>query len=190
MQERLTDEEERALIDALPDKDALRGLYAAYFDRVFGYVAYRVGRRQDAEDITADVFMHVVRNIQQFEYRGAGSFAAWIFQITRNQIRQFYRQSQRGIKDDIPLDALPQIRGDGLLPDEVLTRQETFERLRRMIGMLSPRRQEVVTLRFYAGLSNQEIARVLDLDERTVASHLSRAIDDLQHRYQQEGIKK
>jgi DNA-directed RNA polymerase specialized sigma24 family protein len=46
--------------------------------------------------------------------------------------------------------------------------------------MLSPRRQEVVTLRFYGGLRNREIARVLGLDERTVAAHLCRAIQDLE----------
>ncbi len=57
-----------------------------------------------------------------------------------------------------------------------------------MIETLSPRRQEVITLRFFGELRNQEIAEILSLDERTVASHLCRAIEDLQNKYQQEEI--
>jgi RNA polymerase sigma factor (sigma-70 family) len=64
-----------------------------------------------------------------------------------------------------------------------LIRQERFDILRRMIDTLPPRRQEVITLRFFGGLRNQEIAAMLDLDERTVASHLARALSDLNRRY-------
>ena len=51
-----------------------------------------------------------------------------------------------------------------------------------------PRRREIVLLRFASGLRNQEIARVLNLDERTVASHLCRALEDLQQQYQREEL--
>jgi RNA polymerase sigma factor (sigma-70 family) len=52
-----------------------------------------------------------------------------------------------------------------------------------MIAKLSPRRRDIVTLRFFGGLRNQEIAAVLKLDERSVASHLSRALEDLRRQY-------
>jgi RNA polymerase sigma factor (sigma-70 family) len=55
--------------------------------------------------------------------------------------------------------------------------------MRALVATLSPRRQEIVTLKFFAGLRNREIADVLELDERTVASHLSRGLQDLQTRY-------
>ena len=58
--------------------------------------------------------------------------------------------------------------------------EERFARLRGLMARLSPRRQEIVTLRFFGELPNREIARVLGLDERTVASHLCRALDDLE----------
>jgi RNA polymerase sigma factor (sigma-70 family) len=51
--------------------------------------------------------------------------------------------------------------------------------IRQMIALLPIKRQEVVILKFFGGLRNKEIAAVLDLDERTVASHLSRALTDL-----------
>jgi len=173
---------ERQLVaDAQRDPDAFRDLYRHYFPRVFSYVAYRVGREWDAEDIVAESFTKVVTALHRFEYRGAGSFSAWIFRIARNEINQFYRRRQ---VEAVSIDDVPDIRSDTPAPDQILIQKERFLRLRQMIEALSPRRQEVVTLRFFAGLRNTEIAAVLGLDERTVASHLSRALEDLEQRYQ------
>lgn len=185
--ESLSNDEERDLIATLSDNpEAFRRLYRHYFERVFAYVAYRVGRRQDAEDITSKVFMNVIEKIDQFEYRGNGSFAAWLFRIAYNAVQQFHRHNQQMLL--IPLDDLPEIQSSALLPDEMVLRQEQFTRLQAMIQSLSVRRQEVISLRFFAELQNKEIAIVLGLDERTVASHLSRALDDLQQKYQQKDI--
>lgn len=183
MSDTLTADEERRLIEqARCDPEAFRTLYRAYLPRVYGYVAYRVGRRQDAEDLVADVFVKVLEYLDRFEYRGEGSFAAWVFRIASNHVNAFYRRrGRRG--EPIPLADLPEIPGDGPRPDEALIRQERFDSLRRMIDTLPPRRQEVITLRFFGGLRNQEIAAMLDLDERTVASHLARALSDLNRRY-------
>jgi RNA polymerase sigma-70 factor, ECF subfamily len=178
---------EKAHIErAKRDPEAFRALYQHYFPRVFGYVAYRVGRAQDAEDITAEIFMRVVEHIDQFIYRGEGSFAAWLFRIAYSQVADFYRRTPG---QEVSLDELPDIRGDHPSPDSIMMQKEKFAQLRTFIQGLSPRRQEIVTLRFYGGLRNQEIAEVLGLDERTVASHLSRALEDLQRQYAPESEK-
>ena len=54
--------------------------------------------------------------------------------------------------------------------------------MRKLIETLSPRRKETILLKYFAGLRNQEIAHLLSLDERTVASHISRGLADLQLR--------
>jgi RNA polymerase sigma-70 factor, ECF subfamily len=180
-------DEERALIAELPENsEAFRRIYRHYFPRLFAYVAYRVGRKQDAEDITADIFLRVVQAIKQFEHRGEGSFAAWLFRIAYNHVQQFYRQEQR--QSVVALEELPEIQSRDLLPDEAFVRKEQFARLQAMLNSLSPRRQEIISLRFFAELRNQEIALVLGLDERTVASHLARGLEDLQEKYQQKDI--
>jgi histidinol dehydrogenase len=125
----------------------------------------------------------VVENLDQFEYRGDGSFGAWLFRIAYNQIQQFYRQRHIEV---FSLDDLPDLQSDSPSLDQILAQKERFARLRDALATLSPRRQEIVTLKFFGGLRNQEIAEVLDLNERTVASHLSRALDDLQRIYQKE----
>lgn len=163
---------------------AFRALYHRYVARVYAYVAYRVGRTADAEDLTADVFLRVVEGLPHFEDRGEGSFAAWLFRIAHNAVSQFYRQQP--VTGDMSLDDLPDIQSDGLTPEAAYQRQEQFQRLRQRIANLSPRRQEIVTLRFFGELRNNEIAQVLGLDERTVAAHLCRAIEDLQRQYDPE----
>ncbi len=187
MPEFLSPDEERALISQLSkNPEAFQPLYDHYFPRVFAYVAYRVGSKQDAEDLTADIFLRVIEAITRFEYRGAGSFATWLFRIAHNAVQQFYRMLQR--RGTLLLDDLPEIQSTELLPDEMFVRKEQFARLQSALTTLTPRRQEIITLRFFGGLRNQEIAAVLNLDERTIASHLSRGLEDLEHKYQEEEV--
>ena len=151
--------------------------------RVYAYIAYRVGKEQDAEDLTSETFLSVVDHMADFEYRHDGAFAAWIFRIAQNKVNQFFRRNHRQ-HDAVPLEDLPEIASSELLPDDVLSRKERFAILSRLVNQLSPRRQEVIRLKYFAGLRNIEIAALLELDERTVASHLSRALADLQNHYQ------
>lgn len=161
--------------------EAFRTLYAHYFPRLYAYIAYRVGRVADAEDITADVFLRMVEALPRFEYRGAGSFAAWAFSIALRHVQNFYRTLHRKPLT-LSLDEIPDI-GDTRDADDELQRKERFRRLHLAIQGLSPRRQEIVTLRFFGGLKNREIAAILNLDERTIAAHVSRAMKDLQAFY-------
>lgn len=176
-------DEESLIKQAQQNPEYFRLLYRRYFPRVYAYIAYRVRRVQDAEDITADVFMKVAQNFAQFEYRGEGSFTAWMFRIAHNTVMQFHRHNDVAL---IPIEDLPEIADHVLLPDQALQRKEQFAHLSAMIALLPNRRREVVTLRFFGGLRNNEIAEVLQLDERTVAAHLSRALQDLRQLVEQE----
>ncbi|MBC8099388.1 MAG: sigma-70 family RNA polymerase sigma factor [Armatimonadetes bacterium] len=176
--------DEQTLIEqAKHNPEAFSALYDVYFPRVYAYIAYRVGRKTDAEDLTADVFMRVVRALKGFEYRTDNAFAAWVFSIAHNAVVQFYRRLP---PPALSLDDVPHIQGSAHSPESLYADQERFKHLHAMIKTLAPRRQEIVTLRYFAGLKNREIAQVLGLDERTVASHLSRALDDLQRGYERE----
>ncbi len=178
--------DEQALIErAQADAEGVRELYRCYLQRVYAYVAYRVGRVQDTEDIVAEIFLKVINGLSGFEYRGPGAFSAWLFRIAHNEVNQFYRQRHIQITH-ISLDDLPEIHAESLAPDQALMRKEQFAHLRTLIAALPDRRREIITLRFFGGLRNQEIATVLGLDERTIASHLCRALDDLRRQYRAE----
>jgi RNA polymerase sigma-70 factor (ECF subfamily) len=185
-------EQEAATIRrAKADPRAFVDLYDHYFPRIHAYVTYRVHPQQDAEDIISDIFLSAMRGIHRFEPTHGNSFAAWLFRIAHNRIIDHYRRHDH---DEVSLDQRTSateavaLLGAPLTsrsprPEEALTQQETFEQMRALLATLSPRRQEVITLRFFGGLRNQEIAGILGLDERTIASHLSRGLQDLRDLY-------
>ena len=174
--------DEQLLIEAAQnDPKAFLPLYDRYFDRVYKTIAYRVNSIPDAEDLTAQSFMKAFEKLASFSYRGEGSFAAWLFRIVFNHIADYHR---RQAPTPIDLDEILRLPTSNLSPDMALIQKERFAMLHRMIQSLSPRRQEVITLRFFGGLTNKAIAGVLNVDERTVASNLSRALQDLQRKFQ------
>ncbi len=177
-------EQERQLIQqAQRDPVAFAHLYDRYFPRIHAYVRYRVSSREDSQDLIADVFLRALHGLPSFQWQRAGSFSAWLFRIAHNRVVDHYRQHEHAIDEPEQMSDLEELRGQAPRPDEILTRQEVFERIRALVSTLSPRRQEVITLRFFGGLRNYEIAEILGLDERTVAAHLSRGLQDLKGKY-------
>jgi RNA polymerase sigma factor (sigma-70 family) len=180
----MTPEQEREVIrQARAEPRAFAPLYDHYFPRVYVYVRYRVYDPQDAEDVIADVFVRAIQNLRRFKWRHTHSFAAWLFRIAHNRVADYGRQHERAGLSLEPEDSLARFADQAPLPEDALAQQEAFRHMRALIATLSPRRQEVITLKFYGGLRNNEIARVLGLDERTVAAHLCRALQDLEHKY-------
>jgi RNA polymerase sigma-70 factor (ECF subfamily) len=183
----MTPEQEYEYIQqARSDPRAFVYLYDHYFPRIHGYVRYRVHSQQDAEDLVADVFFKAIRGLERFRWRKGSSFAAWLFRIAHNLIVDYHRQHE-GVALSLDADDdVPELASPVPLPEQVLARRETFREMRDLIATLSPRRQEVITLRFFGGLHNNEISAILGLDERTVAAHLCRGVQDLQRRYTAE----
>lgn len=180
MPHRIDPDDERALLDRLDsDPAAFNRLYTLYLRRVYGYVAARIENRQDAEDVVSEVFLKVVRNLDQFRRQHGLSFAAWIFTIARHTVSDYYRR--RPFIQTLALDTVPLIADS---PDLVVMERENAHDLRQIVSALPERQREIVILKFYSGLRNQEIAVVLGVGEKTVAAYLSRALKDLSRKYQ------
>lgn len=182
----MADEASEALLiqQAQANPQNFRYLYPRYVQRVYSYVAYKVGRQQDIEDLVSETFLRALERIQYFEYRGESSFGAWLMGIAHNIVREFYRQSS---SSEIPIDDMPLVHHVHF--DERLINQEKFKQIYEILQTLSARRREIILLKFYGGLRNQEIAELLDIDERTVSSHLSRALAEIQAKYNLQVVK-
>ena len=168
------------------DREAFGRLYDHLFPRLYGYVAHRVGTKEDAEDVVAETWLRAVRKLEQFEGGPGGSFSGWIFQIARNLVADHHRRGRPEFAT--PLEELDRVAGTNPWPQHFTEHGDRQRRIQAVIRTLSPRRQEVVILRYFGGLRNREIAELLGLDERTIASHLSRALSDLQERFVQESL--
>lgn len=172
--------EERFIQAAERDPAAFAPLYEYYFPKVYTYVRYRIPANSDVEDIVAEIFLTVIKKLKQFEWRHGNSLAAWLFRIARNRVADFYRGNPR---QPMPIDSLGSHRDSAPLPEDELLRQERLVRLQQLLNTLSSRQQEIITLKFFGQLRNQQIAQILGIDERTVASHLCRGIRELHRKY-------
>ena len=182
-------DQEQALVErAKQYPGAFAELYDMYFPRLYAYIRARVDQQQDAEDIGSETFVRALSGLSRFQWRHNMSFASWIFRIAHNLVSDFHRNKRR-IGQTPSFEVVSQIKSSGCTPDEVLEAKEVEYRLYCRLAMLSPRRREVIALKFFGELRNIEIANILDLDERTVATHLGRGIADLRRQYQEETAK-
>lgn len=157
------------------DKDAFGALYDHYHPLMYRFVLLRVGRKEDAEDITHQIFVDAWQNIRGYEMRGL-PFASWLYRIARNGVIDHYRTR----KDEMSLelvDTNAMVSGHN---PEVLT-QELFElaRVRKAIAKLKPEHQDVVIMRFVEELSIKEAAHALEKSEGAVKLLQHRAIKEL-----------
>ena len=157
-------------------------LYEEFFPKVFSYVSYRVGSVHQTEEIVSIVFLRAAESYPRFRWQHDQSFSAWVFRITQNAISDFHRKGQAQ-RTSLSLDDLPEIASDETPIEQKLFMKERFKLLREVISSLAPRAQEVITLRFFGELSNQEIAEVLGVEQRTVSGYLTRGLRDLEARY-------
>jgi RNA polymerase sigma-70 factor, ECF subfamily len=137
------------------DKAAVSTLYETYAQPVFQYISYRVESDVIAEDLTADVFLRMVRALPAYKDIGA-PFGAWLYRIAANRITDFYRQNQASNTEAISDDH----RSDIDLYDQLVDEEERSH-LRTALQSLSEEYQTVLILRFMQDLSHAEVAATL-----------------------------
>jgi len=163
------------------DVAAVGHLYDQLLTPIYRYIAVRVRSREDAEDLTQLVFERIVAGLPRYR-PGRSPFAAWVFRIARNAVIDHVRRER-------PTEQLDPVRD---LPHEqeveaISLRGEQIRELRRAIASLTPDQQEAIVLRFVAGLSAEEAARVMGRRAGTVRGLTFRAIGALRRRLDGEG---
>jgi RNA polymerase sigma-70 factor (ECF subfamily) len=163
---------ERRLIEAAQrDPRCFAELYEQHFERVYAYVVRRVGDRDAAEDLTADVFHQALANIGRFEWRGV-PFAAWLFRIAANAIAD---RAQRTARDrTVP----PPDDPEEVSLEEIEERARTF----RLVNDLPVEQRRVVVMRFAEQRSIREIAAAIRRSEGAVKQLQFRALENLRAR--------
>lgn len=156
-------------------------LYQRYAPALFAYITRHSATVSDAEDILADVFIGALR--ADLSAMSADEQRAWLWTVARYKVIDLYRQARRQ-RPQVPLDTLLETLVDGTTPEERALAHEEVEYLRTYVRQLSQVQQEVLQLRFIAGLRCTEIAALLHKREGAVRSILSRALNTLRKHYQ------
>ena len=163
------------------DVEAVGRLYDALVDPIYRYVAMRLRRREDAEDVTQLVFERIVTALPRYRHQGR-PFSAWAFRIARNAVIDHQRRYRR----TEPLGAVAE-PADGMILEALSLRDEEVRELRAAIRRLTPDQQEALALRYGAGLSAEEAARVMGRQAGTIRGLTFRAIETLRRNLVREG---
>jgi RNA polymerase sigma-70 factor (ECF subfamily) len=164
---------------ATGDEVACAELVAAHQRMVYGLAFNLLGNRDDALDLSQDVFLRVFRTLSTF--RGQSALRTWIYRIVVNQARnrqRWWRRRRRA--DQVSLDEYLQNFGDlesrhDVLPDRLLASKETAAKIWQAMDRLPFDQRTALILREVDGLRYDEIAYSLDVAIGTVKSRLTRA---------------
>jgi RNA polymerase sigma-70 factor (ECF subfamily) len=163
--------DERHLIEAAPrDPRFFAGLYEANFDRVYAFVARRVPGREEAEDVTAEVFHQALAGLSEFEWRGT-PFAAWLLGIASHLVARRWHSAAR----------LPELAAEEFEPASP-EQAEQQAWLAQLVDRLPEVQRHVIVRRFMEESSIREIAQELGRTEGAVKQLQFRALETLRSR--------
>jgi RNA polymerase sigma-70 factor (ECF subfamily) len=166
-------EEERLLVEAAQrDRAAFDKLYDKYFDQIYSYVYYHCGDREKAEDITAASFQRGLEDLPNFRWRGV-PYSAWLYRVASNMLardrrRPAWLELQEGRASDSDEE-----------PDVAWLRREESTELHDAIRALPHDQRQAILLRFFAGMRNKEVAKVMNRTEGAVKLLVFRGITNL-----------
>ena len=162
--------DERLLIEAAQTEPArFAELYEQNFARVYAFFARRVATREEAQDLTAEVFHQALGSIRSFKWQGA-PFVAWLYGIAANVLSRHWQKLGRNVApEEIGLSD----SGDGI---------EGSVMLAELVELLPPDQRLVVLHRFIKQRSIREIAQDLGRSEGAVKQLQLRALENLRAR--------
>ena len=187
-------------LDAQLVEQCLRGESQAWEElvrrhtrRVFN-LSYRfTSNRQEAEDLSQDVFMRVYRTLGSYRAT-SGQFTTWLTSVTRNLLIDHYRRTRKdrltsSLDDENTNMQVEQKESNARRPDDLALASELSSQVQGALQKLSPELREAVILRDLQGLDYAEIQQVLSVPEGTVKSRINRGRIELARLLEQIGVR-
>ena len=164
-------------------KDAIRGeaeafglLYDHYQPQIYRFVYLKVSHREEAEDLTHQVFLKSWENIADYESYGL-PFSSWLYRIARNQTIDYYRTK----KESMGLENISETKftEDAEKISKFMDDSRDLKKIEEAIALLSEDQQDVMILRFVEDFSLKETAEILERTEGAIKLIQYRAVKRL-----------
>ena len=149
------------------DVEAYNLLVSRWEKRVFNYLLRLVSNREDALDVSQDVFLKAYQNLPKLD--DPARFSGWLFRIAHNEAFSLLRRKRP--ETELTADPRPAAAGGRLLPIELSLAVESA------LKRLSHDQREAVLLKVYQGFKFEEMAEILECPVSTVKSRLYTALD-------------
>ena len=152
-------------------------IYLDLAPRVYNYFRYRLGQECQVEDLTARTFEKAWAGRQQYR-RDLAGFSTWLFKIAQNLIVDHLRSRRNEVSIDHAVNVTA-----AEITEINLERQSDLSRLASLTRELPPRDRELIALKYGAGISNRDIAKLIGLTESNVGTILHRVVQNLRARW-------
>lgn len=156
------------------DSEAFAKLYDACVDRVYRYVYFRVSDEMLAEDLTSQVFIKAWERIGRYK-PGGSPFLAWLYTIARNLVIDHYRTH----RETVSLEKVVALPADIQSVSEQVEARFEIQAMRDALQLLTQDQQEVLILKFIAGLETREISQLMQKGEGAIRALQMRALQTL-----------
>ncbi len=182
------DDDDGLVRRAKTDRAAFGLLFDRYYPHVARYSLRRLNNREVADEVTAEVFLHVASNLSAFAGETETDFRRWLFRIATNSLLTHLRQTHRRAE----LLQTAASHGRLLRTTDQSSRSADHDpldwpTLHAALAELDQRAQTIVTLRFFADCSHDEIADVVGASAGAVRTALSRALTKLREKLESLG---
>lgn len=167
--------EELIIINAAKENpERFAPLYDKYYKQIFNYVYQRLDSKDTAFDITAQVFLKALTNLQKYQFKGV-PFSSWLYRIAHNEVMQLFRsqKDKRAINADI--SELRNICEETEAPFF----EEYIPHIKKLIQQLNSDDLQMVELRFFEKRPFKEISEILDITEVNAKVRMYRIIEKL-----------
>lgn len=154
------------------DTEAFAQIFDILSDSIYRFLAFRVQNKEDAEDLTSQVFLEAWQGIKRYD--GKRPFKTWIFSIARYSLIDFYR----GHKSTVNLDAVIDLPDKTDIEADVATATE-MERVIAHLNHLPELYQTILKLKFIDQLEYAEIATMTGKTENSIRVIVKRGLDKL-----------
>jgi len=158
------------------DQEAFARLYDEYFDKIYRYVALKIGDKTEAEDMTQQVFLKALQSISSFKWKGV-PFSAWLYRIAHNQVVDYLRKKKRR-----PATLMDEslVSSDGENNPQLMAERDIdTEQLLAATQWLTEAQREVISLRFTSELSTAQVAEIMGKSQGAIKALQHSAIVSL-----------
>lgn len=168
-------EEEWLMIQEAKENPVAFGpIYQRYYQQIFRYISLRTVDREQAADVTSQVFLKAMNHLHKYQFKGV-PFASWLYRIAKSEVYQSHRDRQF----EFPLSEQQKIDSGDTLDNDVEYLEERKNRLLRALRLLKKEEIDLIEMRFFERMSFAEIGEQIGLTENNAKVKTFRVVQKL-----------
>jgi len=178
----MTEKEIQTLISRIQsgETELFGRVFELFSDKIFRHVAFRVGDRETAKDITSEVFLGAWQSLPKYQPRENAKFSTWLFSITRRILADYYRKHQRADRGRVALEDIAEVLPDEHpSPEEMAATKLTSDQAIFAISLLPPDMAEAVTLHYVDEMEYEEMAIITGKTEGNLRVLVHRGLQQM-----------